>query len=120
MTAMAKKPKSMQEQADYVLQRRAEERLGGGEARLQKQHDKGVLTARERIDALLDPDTFQEVGLFRRNRTVTFGMDKANMPADGVVTGTGAVFGRPSTSPARTSRSSAARRARRTARRSSR
>ena len=95
MTAMAKKPKSMQEQADYVLQRRAEERLGGGEARLQKQHDKGVLTARERIDALLDPDTFQEVGLFRRNRTVTFGMDKANMPADGVVTGTGAVFGRP-------------------------
>ncbi|MFZ2479443.1 MAG: acyl-CoA carboxylase subunit beta [Propioniciclava sp.] len=92
---MAKKPKSMQEQADYVLQRRAEERLGGGEARLQKQHDKGVLTARERIDALLDPDTFQEVGLFRRNRTVTFGMDKANMPADGVVTGTGAVFGRP-------------------------
>ena len=95
MTAMAKKPKSMQEQADYVLQRRAEERLGGGEARLQKQRDKGVLTARERVDALLDPDTFQEVGLFRRNRTVTFGMDKANMPADGVVTGTGAVFGRP-------------------------
>ena len=95
MTAMAKKPKSMQEQADYVLQRRAEERLGGGEARLQKQRDKGVLTARERVDALLDPDTFLEVGLFRRNRTVTFGMDKANMPADGVVTGTGAVFGRP-------------------------
>ncbi len=95
MTAMAKKPKSMQELADYVLQRRAEERLGGGEDRLQKQRDKGKMTARERIEALLDPETFQEIGLFRRNRTVTFGMDTADMPADGVVTGTGAVFGRP-------------------------
>lgn len=95
MTAMAKKPKSMKDQAAFVQKRRAEDRLGGGEARLQKQRDNGKLTARERVEALLDPDSFQEIGLFRRNRTVTFGMDVADMPADGVVTGTGAVFGRP-------------------------
>ncbi|WP_232549183.1 acyl-CoA carboxylase subunit beta [Propioniciclava soli] len=94
---MAKKPQlpSMAEQVETVHQRRLADRLGGGEDRLQKQRDKGKMTARERIDALLDENSFQEIGLFRRNRTVTFGMDTANMPADGVVTGTGAVFGRP-------------------------
>ncbi|WP_415107846.1 acyl-CoA carboxylase subunit beta [Propioniciclava sp.] len=92
---MAKKPLSMEEQVEAVHKRRNKDRLGGGEARLQKQRDAGKLTARERIDALLDEDTFQEIGLFRRNRTVTFGMDVADMPADGVITGTGAVLGRP-------------------------
>ena len=96
MTDVAKKKfPTMDERVQAVHERRVADRLGGGEARLQKQRDAGKMTARERIEGLLDPDTFQEIGLFRRNRTVTFGMDTANMPADGVVTGTGAVNGRP-------------------------
>jgi methylmalonyl-CoA carboxyltransferase large subunit len=91
----AKKPPTMRKQVDQLLERRVATRLGGGEARLQKQRDAGKMTARERIDALLDADTFQEIGLFRKNRTVTFGMDKLDMPADGVITGSGAVLGRP-------------------------
>ncbi len=95
---MAKKNKKaarMQALVDAVHERRVEDRLGGGEERLQRQRDAGKLTARERIDALIDEGTFQEIGLFRRNRTTAFGMDTANMPADGVVTGTGAILGRP-------------------------
>jgi len=92
---MAKQPLSMKEQVEIVHQRRLKDRAGGGEKRLQKQRDAGKMTARERVEALLDEGTFQEIGLFRRNRTVTFGMDKLDMPADGVVTGTGGVMGRP-------------------------
>ena len=91
----AKKSPTMRKQVDQLTVKRAETRLGGGEARLQKQRDAGKMTARERIGALLDEATFQEIGLYRRNRTTAFGMDTADMPADGVVTGTGAVFGRP-------------------------
>ena len=90
----AKKPLTMRKQVDQLTAKRVETRLGGGEDKLQKQRDKGKMTARERVDALLDDGTFQEIGLFRRNRTTHFGMDKADMPADGVVTGTGAVLGR--------------------------
>jgi methylmalonyl-CoA carboxyltransferase large subunit len=92
---MSKKPVPMKKRVDELLQARTTARLGGGEARLQKQRDGGKMTARERIDALIDPDSFQEIGLFRRNRTVTFGMDSVDLPADGVVTGTATVFGRP-------------------------
>ena len=92
---MSKKPVPMKKRVAELLDARLTARAGGGEARLQKQRDGGKMTARERIDSLIDPDSFQEIGLFRKNRTVTFGMDKADMPADGVVTGTGAVFGRP-------------------------
>lgn len=120
MAKKAKKAAKMQQLVDAVHERRVRDRLGGGEERLQKQRDAGKMTARERIDALIDEGTFQEIGLFRRNRTVTFGMDTADMPADGVVTGTGAVLGVRFTSRARTSPSAAARRARPTARRSSR
>ncbi len=90
-----KKPASMAKQVENLNKARVATRLGGGGARLKKQKDGGKLTARERVEALVDPGTFQEIGLFRRNRTTAFGMDKADMPADGVVTGTGAVFGRP-------------------------
>lgn len=69
-------------------------RLGGGQARLDKQHDRGKMTARERITKLVDEDTFQETGMFAKHRTTHFGMDKADAPADGVVTGSGAVYGR--------------------------
>ena len=94
---MAKKlkKKTMADRIHEMDDRRVTTRLGGGEAKIAKQHDQGKLTARERIDGLIDPGSFQEIGLFRRNRTTTFGMDKANMPADGVVTGSAAVLGRP-------------------------
>ncbi len=92
---MSKKPISMSKRVDALHEARDKARAGGGEARLQKQRDGGKMTARERLDAMLDPGSFSEVGLFRRNRTVTFGMDTADMPADGVVTGSGTVLGRP-------------------------
>ncbi len=93
--AKVTKTKTMAQRVDELTKARVKTRLGGGEERLAKQRAQGKLTARERLDALLDEGTFQEIGLFRRNRTVTFGMDKADMAADGVVTGSGAVLGRP-------------------------
>ncbi|MDQ7992340.1 MAG: acyl-CoA carboxylase subunit beta [Propionicimonas sp.] len=92
---MATKPLSMKQRVEALEEARAKAVLGGGEARQEKQRSSGKLTARDRIDALVDADSFQEVGLFRKNRTVTFGMDTADMPADGVVTGTATVLGRP-------------------------
>jgi methylmalonyl-CoA carboxyltransferase large subunit len=92
---VAEKAKTIEDRLEHLAEERARMELGGGAKRLAKQRDKGKMTARERIDALLDPGTFQEVGLFRKHRTTTFGLDKAEMPADGVVTGAGAVFGRP-------------------------
>lgn len=91
---MAKR-KTMQARTEELLERRADVALGGGEARLEKQHEQGKLTARERVEALLDPGTFQETGMFARHRSTYFGLDKADLPADGVVTGEGAVLGRP-------------------------
>ena len=75
-------------------QRRAEARLGGGEARIARQHEKGKLTARERLDILLDPDSFQELGTFVRHQTHDFGLEKNRPYGDGVVTGYGAIGGR--------------------------
>ena len=86
----------MNEEKIYALNERIKKvRLGGGEAALQKQHDSGKKTARERIDALLDPNSFQELGLFVKHQCHDFGMDKKEMPADGVVTGIGTIEGRP-------------------------
>src|SRR5919107_1088470 len=77
-----------------ALERRAE--LGGGEARLRKQHESGKLTARERIDLLFDPGTFQETDKLVTHRCRDFGMDEAPaIPGDGVVTGSGRIDGRP-------------------------
>ncbi|NLT31052.1 MAG: acyl-CoA carboxylase subunit beta, partial [Propionibacterium sp.] len=86
---------SMEKRLDDLTAERERLELGGGAARIEKQHEKGKLSARERITELIDPGTFQEIGMFRKHRTTTFGMDKADMPADGVVTGTAAVLGRP-------------------------
>ncbi len=86
---------TMEERTAELLEKRAKVEAGGGERRLQKQHDQGKLTARERIDALLDPGTFAETGMFAIHQSTYFGLDKADMPADGVVTGEGAVLGRP-------------------------
>ncbi|AQP51288.1 acyl-CoA carboxylase subunit beta [Tessaracoccus flavescens] len=89
------KQHTMQERLAQLDERRATVEAGGGEKRIEKQHAQGKLSARERLAALLDDGSFQEDGAFRRNRTTTFGMDKADMPADGVVTGSGSVLGRP-------------------------
>src|SRR5438093_9653277 len=75
------------------LERLAE--LGGGEARQQRQHDAGKLTARERIDLLFDPGTFQETDKLVTHRCRDFGMEEQLIPGDGVVTGWGRIDGRP-------------------------
>ena len=74
---------------------RAAARLGGSEARIAAQHAKGKRTARERIAALLDPDTFDEIGMFVTHRATGFGLEDDHPPGDGVVTGTGKIEGRP-------------------------
>ena len=74
--------------------RRARARLGGGEARIKAQHAKGKLTARERIELLLDHGSFEEFDMFVEHRCADFGMEKTKIPGDGVVTGWGTVNGR--------------------------
>jgi propionyl-CoA carboxylase beta chain len=73
---------------------REEAQRGGGEARIERQHAKGKLTARERIERLLDPGTFRELDPFVTHRTVGFGMEGKKLLADSVVTGWGTVDGR--------------------------
>lgn len=68
---------------------------GGGPARVEAQHKKGKLTARERISVLLDPGTFLESGMFVEHRCRDFGMDKSSFYGDGVITGSGLIAGRP-------------------------
>lgn len=68
--------------------------LGGGTKRIEQQHSKGKLTARERIDLLLDPDTFNELDMFVTHRSTDFGLDEQKIPGDGVVTGYGQIDGR--------------------------
>src|SRR5678809_331560 len=75
------------------LERRAE--LGGGEERTRRQHEAGKLTARERIDLLFDPGTFEEVDKLVLHRCRDFGMDEQLIPGDGVIAGHGRVDGRP-------------------------
>ncbi len=67
----------------------------GGDERIAKQHEQGKLTARERIDLLLDPGSFVELNPFVEKRNTDFGLDKMDLPADGVITGYGTVDGRP-------------------------
>ncbi len=75
-------------------QRRQQSREGGGEARIQKQHDKGKLTARERIDLLVDRGSFVEIGAFVRHQATAFGLADDRPYGDGVITGWGTVDGR--------------------------
>ena len=69
-------------------------RLGGGKDRVERQHDRGKLTARERIEVLLDPDSFEELDMFVEHRCSHFGMQKKQIPGDGVVIGHGVINGR--------------------------
>ena len=82
------------EKINELYDRRREVELGGGEDRIDKQHAKGKLTARERIELLVDPGTFVELNPFIQHRSTNFGLDKAKGPGDGVVTGYGKVNGR--------------------------
>jgi propionyl-CoA carboxylase beta chain len=75
-------------------EQRAAARLGGGQARIDSQHAKGKLTARERIELLLDPGSFEEWDMFMEHRCSDFGMAEQKVPGDGVVTGYGTVNGR--------------------------
>jgi propionyl-CoA carboxylase beta chain len=74
--------------------RRAQARAGGGEKRIAAQHARGKLTARERLDLLLDKGSFEEFDMFVEHRAIEFGMEKSKIPGDGVVTGWGTVNGR--------------------------
>ena len=74
--------------------RRAEARMGGGEKRVKAQHERGKLTARERLEVLLDEGSFEEYDMFVSHRCVDFSMAEKQYPGDGVVTGSGTVNGR--------------------------
>lgn len=84
---MSSKHKTLEEKNRAAL-------LGGGEKRIKAQHDKGKLTARERIDLLLDESSFNEIDRFAAHRTAEFGMGDKKIPGDGVVTGFGTIDGR--------------------------
>ena len=84
----------MQDKIKALREMRAEARLGGGQKRIERQHKKGKLTARERIELLLDDNTFQEIGMFVRHRETNFNMSENRPLGDGVVTGYGTVDGR--------------------------
>ncbi|WP_449536872.1 acyl-CoA carboxylase subunit beta [Ferdinandcohnia sp. Marseille-Q9671] len=83
------------EKINELYDRRREVELGGGDEKIEKQHEKGKLTARERIDILLDKDTFIELNPFIEHRSIDFGLADKKGPGDGVVTGYGKIKGRP-------------------------
>ena len=80
--------------SQQLEERRNEARLGGGQARIDAQHSKGKLTARERIEVLLDSGSFEEYDMYKTHRCVDFGMAEKQIPGDGVVTGWGTINGR--------------------------
>ena len=82
------------EKIQQLIDNRREARLGGGEKAIQKQHERGKYTARERIDQLLDEGSFEEIDMFVRHRCHNFGQEKKSFAGDGVVTGYGTIEGR--------------------------
>jgi propionyl-CoA carboxylase beta chain len=80
--------------AEGIELRRKSARLGGGQDKIDAQHKKGKLTARERLDVLLDPGSFEELGCFVEHRCSNFGMADKQFPGDGVITGHGTINGR--------------------------
>ncbi len=79
---------------DELEKRRENARLGGGQVRIDAQHKRGKLTARERIELLMDDGSFEEFDMFVEHRATEFGMEKTKIPGDGVVTGWGTINGR--------------------------
>jgi methylmalonyl-CoA carboxyltransferase 12S subunit len=88
------KVKTMQDKVADLLARREQLELGGGKDRIKKQHESGRLSARERVQSLVDKDSFEEIGLFARHRATYFGMAEKDLPADGVITGCATIDGR--------------------------
>ncbi len=84
----------MQQILDELERRRERARLGGGQERIDAQHGRGKLTARERLDVLLDDGSFEEYDMFVEHRCHDFGMQEKTVPGDGVVTGWGTINGR--------------------------
>ena len=82
------------ENIQKLVERREKARLGGGAKRIEAQHAKGKMTARERLALLLDPGSFEEYDMFVQHRCTNFGMDKEHFDGDGVVTGCGTIDGR--------------------------
>lgn len=85
---------SNQQKINQLISLRNEAKLGGGEKRIEKQHAQGKMTARERIDMLLDEGSFEELDMFVTHRCTNFGMEKNKYKGDGVVTGHGTIDGR--------------------------
>ena len=84
----------MDKKTQRLLKTKEEALLGGGTKRIEAQHKKGKLTARERINFLLDEGSFQELGQLVKHRSTLFGLDKQQFLGDGVVTGFGKINGR--------------------------
>ena len=84
----------MNDKIKLLKQKREEALLGGGKARIDSQHKKGKLTARERLHFLMDEGSFQEIGMLVAHRSTDFGMEKEKYPGDGVITGYGTINGR--------------------------
>ena len=84
----------MYEILEQLEAKREQARMGGGPKRIATQHGKGKLTARERLEVLLDEGTFEEWDMFVEHRCVDFGMQDLKVPGDGVVTGYGTINGR--------------------------
>src|SRR3989442_7538199 len=85
---------TMREKLDLLQQKRAQSELGGGAERIAAQHEKGKMTARERLDVLLDAGTFGELDRFVTHRSTDFGLADEKYLGDGVVTGYGRIDGR--------------------------
>lgn len=83
-----------QEKIKKLIEKRSEARMGGGQKRIDAQHEKGKYTARERIELLLDEGSFEEFDMFVTHRSTNFGMDKTHFLGDGVITGHGTIDGR--------------------------
>ncbi|MGB4775663.1 MAG: carboxyl transferase domain-containing protein, partial [Daejeonella sp.] len=84
----------MNKKIELLQQKRQKALLGGGQTRIESQHKKGKLTARERLHFLLDEHSFEEIGMFVSHRSTDFGMEKERYAGDGVVTGYGTINGR--------------------------
>jgi propionyl-CoA carboxylase beta chain len=85
----------MKDKIEELKKLREKAKLGGGNARIKAQHDKGKLTARERVELLVDEGSFDEIDAFVKHRATDFGLDKQHFPGDGVVTGFAKIDGRP-------------------------
>ena len=82
------------EKINRLITLREQAKLGGGKKRIEAQHSRGKMTARERIEMLLDDGSFEEYDMFVTHRCTDFGLDKQKYPGDGVITGHGTIDGR--------------------------